>query len=93
VVSITTPANGAVLASSKVTLQASASDGNGIARVEYYATPAATGVPKLVGTSTGAPYSVNWNTRRATKGSYTITARAYDTSGLSSEASIGVTLQ
>lgn len=86
-VSLTAPANGAVLAtSSSVTLSATASDAHGINRVEFYA--GAT----LVGTATTSPYSVTWSNVPA--GTYAITARAYDTYGaMGTSAAANVTVQ
>jgi hypothetical protein len=58
-----------------VTIEASASDNDGIARVEFYQGTT------LVGSDTQPPYGVTWLGVPA--GSYTLTARAYDNSGAS----------
>jgi hypothetical protein len=56
-------------------LAANASAPNGINRVEFYQGST------LIGTSTTAPYGGSWNAVSA--GSYTLTAKAYDTLGVS----------
>jgi subtilisin family serine protease len=72
-VALTAPADGAILTGT-VTVSANASDNKGVAKVEFYRG----GV--LLGTDTSAPYSIQWNTSTETPGSYTLTAKAYDTS-------------
>jgi hypothetical protein len=37
--------------------------------------------PTLIGTSTTAPYAVNWDTTASAQGSHSLTAKAYDTIG------------
>jgi pimeloyl-ACP methyl ester carboxylesterase len=70
-VALTAPATGAVYtAPATIALSATASDAQGINRVEFYA--GAT----LVGTATSAPYTVTWS--NVTLGTYSVTARAYD---------------
>jgi peptidoglycan/xylan/chitin deacetylase (PgdA/CDA1 family) len=74
-VSLTAPAAGATLARGSVPLTADATDaGSGVARVEFRADNT------VVGTDTAAPYGVTWNAKR--KGSYTLTAKAFDAGGL-----------
>jgi hypothetical protein len=76
-VTLTSPASGATV-SGVVRLEASASDlGSGVARVEFYVDG------KLEGTSTLAPYRINWNTngKKVAKGSHTIHAVVVDRAG------------
>jgi hypothetical protein len=75
-VSITTPANGATVSGTAVTVSATASDNVGVAGVQF----------KLDGVNLGAedttsPYSVAWNSITATNGSHTLTAVARDAAG------------
>jgi hypothetical protein len=86
-VSIASPTTGATLTGGRVTLAATASDDVAVARVEFY------DGTRLLGSDTSAPYSVNWNLRKTTKGTHTIRARAVDTAGKASEASVVVTVQ
>jgi hypothetical protein len=86
-VSFVAPAYGAVLRRGSIGVSASATDPNGVARVDFYANG------QLIGSRSSAPYTVTWNARRAARGSYTLTARATDTAGNVGEASIPVTLQ
>ncbi|HKP71407.1 MAG TPA: Ig-like domain-containing protein [Pyrinomonadaceae bacterium] len=73
-VSLTAPAAGAILTGT-VTVSANATDNKTVARVEFYKGGT------LLGTDTTAPYSVQWNTAAETPGSYTLTAKAFDTAG------------
>ncbi|MGB9081709.1 MAG: Ig-like domain-containing protein [Desulfuromonadaceae bacterium] len=73
-VSLTTPANSAVV-SGTVTVSANASDNIAVSKVEFYEN----GV--LLFASNTAPYSFSWNTSSVTNGSYTLVAKAYDTTG------------
>jgi Bacterial Ig domain len=76
-VTVTAPVQGAVISSSAgVTISASASDDVGVAGVQF----------KLNGMNLGAedtttPYSVSWNTKKASAGTYTIEAVARDAAG------------
>jgi bacterial leucyl aminopeptidase len=72
-----------------VKITAAASDGgSGIAQVSFYAD----GV--LIGTARSTPYSVNWNTKKVTKGQHTLVAVAQDAAGNSqASASIQVTVR
>ncbi|WP_257449822.1 Ig-like domain-containing protein [Archangium lipolyticum] len=76
-VAITSPANGATLLSLSLstTIQASASDNVGVTQVVFY------DGGSVMGTDTTAPYSVSWNLLSASKGTHTLTARAYDAAG------------
>ncbi|MDX1979231.1 MAG: Ig-like domain-containing protein [Bryobacteraceae bacterium] len=83
-VSILTPANNTEFAApASITIAANASDPNGnLARVEFYS-----GAVKL-GEDTAAPFSFTWNNVAA--GAYALTAKAVDTAGLSSQATVNV---
>jgi chitodextrinase len=83
VVSISSPANGALLKGTNV-IAAAASDntgGSGMSKVEFYVD----GV--LKGTDTTSPYSYSWDTTTATDGSHSLTAKAYDIAGNSATSS------
>ncbi len=71
--------NSTYTAPANVTLSATASDADGIAKVEFYR-----GSTKL-GEDTTAPYSFAWNNIPA--GTYNVTARAIDKKGLSTTSS------
>jgi hypothetical protein len=74
-VALTAPTTGSAV-SGTVALAATASDsGAGIARVEFRVDNV------LVGTSTTAPYTANWDASTATAGSHTVQARAIDAAG------------
>jgi peptidoglycan/xylan/chitin deacetylase (PgdA/CDA1 family) len=76
-VTLTNPVSGASV-SGVVRLEAAASDaGSGVARVEFYVDN------KLVGTSTSAPYRLNWNTnnKQVARGAHTIYVVAVDRAG------------
>ena len=75
-VSLSAPANGATVSGTAVTVSATASDNVGVAGVQF----------KLDGANLGAedttsPYSVSWDTTKATNGSHTLTAVARDAAG------------
>ena len=72
-VSITSPANGALVNTSSVNITANATDDTGISKVEFYVD----GAPKSPADTT-SPYSYPWSTTGLT-GSHTISAKAYDT--------------
>ncbi|MGQ0801424.1 MAG: extracellular catalytic domain type 1 short-chain-length polyhydroxyalkanoate depolymerase [Pseudomarimonas sp.] len=74
VVNLTTPTTAATL-SGTVQLSASASDANGIAKVEFYANGS------LLGQTTSAPFQFNWVTASVADGSYALMAKAYDPAG------------
>jgi subtilisin family serine protease len=72
---LTSPAEGADFAApASISLEASASDPDGIARVEFYAGST------LIGTSTTSPFGGTWS--NVATGSYTLTAKAFDILGL-----------
>ena len=79
-VALTAPAaNTSVTAGDVVTLSATANDSDGsVSKVEFYAGPT------LLYSDTSAPYSYDWTTTAA--GSYSVTARAYDNLGASSDS-------
>ncbi|WP_164002991.1 Ig-like domain-containing protein [Pyxidicoccus caerfyrddinensis] len=82
--SITAPSAGATLSGS-VTVSASASDNVAVARVELYRGTT------LLGSDDTAPYSVTWDTTTVANGSYTLTSKAFDTSG-NTTTSAGITV-
>ncbi|HZH18496.1 MAG TPA: Ig-like domain-containing protein [Archangium sp.] len=73
-VTITSPAQEALLRGTAV-ITATASDNQGLARVEFY--DGAT----LLGTDATLPYQVSWNTAGAANGAHTLTAKAFDSVG------------
>ena len=71
-VSLTAPVNGSTYtAPAAITLNATASDSDGISKVEFY------NGATLLGTDTASPYS--WSLTNVAAGSYSYTAKAYDT--------------
>jgi hypothetical protein len=84
-VAFTAPSAGAQL-SGVSTLTASASDANGVVRVEFLADGT------LVGSDASAPYALDWNTIGIANGSHLLTAKAYDVAGRVSEAQVMVTV-
>ena len=73
-VTITSPANGAKV-SVNTSVYVTASDNLTVAKVELYVDG------KLTATSTSAPFTTKWNTRKATAGSHSLQCKAYDASG------------
>jgi parallel beta-helix repeat protein len=73
-VSITSPKDQASV-TTPVTIRASASDGSGISKVEFFVDWV------LQATATGSPYNFNW--ANATAGSHTVAAMAYSNAGIS----------
>jgi glucose/arabinose dehydrogenase len=85
-VSITNPANGAIVARrSTVTITATASDNVGVTRVEFLINGA------VQCTDTTAPYSCNWNVPNTRNATYQLQARAFDQAGNLGASSIQVT--
>ncbi|MCY1078279.1 Ig-like domain-containing protein [Archangium lansingense] len=83
---LTSPAQGALLRGA-VVIEATASDSQGVTKVEFYA--GAT----LIGTTFTAPYVAGWNTTSVTSGAHTLTVKAYDGVGnVSTSAGVGVTV-
>ncbi|HYO68438.1 MAG TPA: Ig-like domain-containing protein, partial [Archangium sp.] len=84
-VALTSPASGATVGS-VVTLQASATDDAGVARVDFLVD----GV--FLESDTTAPYSVAWDSSSWTNGSHTLSARAYDAlNNVATSAAVPVT--
>jgi len=86
-VAFASPTANATLGGGRVTLSATASDDLGVVRVEFY------DGDRLLGSDSSAPYSLNWNLRKAAKGVHTLRVRAIDGAGNAGEASIAVTVQ
>jgi len=88
-VTLTAPLNGAFVGGNGATLSATASDANGIAKVEFLVD----GV--VVGTDAASPYSVLWSTVSVAAGTtHTIRARAYDTyNNVNTSALVTVTVE
>lgn len=82
-VSITAPASGSTV-SGTYTITALASDGVGVIRVDFYVDST------LLGSDTGAPYSLAWNTAKVANGSHVVTVRAFDGAGNASTAQVTV---
>jgi hypothetical protein len=84
-VSFTSPAADA-LVSGVVSLQAIAADAGGVARVSFYVGTT------LIGIDGAAPYTVDWNSRSVTDGSYTLRATASDTAANNTNVTRAVTV-
>ncbi len=85
-VSITNPANGAIVArKATIAITATANDNAGVTRVEFLINGA------LQCTDTTAPYSCNWRVPSAPNKTYQLQARAFDQAGNSGAASVQVT--
>jgi len=84
-VSVSEPANGATLSGS-VNFAATASDDNGVSKVEFYIDSTS------VVEDTSVPYSTTLNTTSYGNGGHTLKAKAFDTAGQSAESSISVTI-
>lgn len=82
---LSNPAAGSQIAQ-PITIEASATDASGIAKVEFYLD----GV--LVVTRTATPYTYHWNTDASNEGAHTIRVVATDAAGRLAEHSIAVTL-
>jgi hypothetical protein len=80
-VTMTAPASGGTVANS-LTLWAVASDTTGVAGVQFLLDGAILGDEV-----TTAPYTITWDTRGATSGSHTLSARARNTSNLTTTSS------
>jgi Domain of unknown function (DUF1929)/Bacterial Ig domain/Glyoxal oxidase N-terminus/Kelch motif len=80
-ITMTAPASGQTVAN-LLTLWAAASDSVGVAGVQFLLDGAVLGAEV-----TTAPYTITWDTREATSGSHTLTARARNTSGLTTTSS------
>ncbi|MCA3166229.1 MAG: hypothetical protein ING21_06970, partial [Burkholderiales bacterium] len=85
VVSLTNPAAGSLI-SQPITLEASASDESGIAKVEFFLN----GV--LLASKTSPPYSQYWNTDASAEGAYSLRVVATDGAGRTNEQAAQVDL-
>jgi hypothetical protein len=86
-IAFTSPATSPIsITGRNYSLAVNASDASGIAKVEFYVDG------KLLATDTGMPYSANWNLKKVTKGTHTVTARAYDKVGNKTDATASVTV-
>ena len=78
-VSITSPTSGsAFLAPASITISASATDSDGISRVDFYM---GTNYPSLIGSTTNFPYSTVWSAKNIDH--YDLVAKATDNMGAS----------
>lgn len=84
-VEITSPGDAGSV-SGAVSINVSAGDNVGVTKVEFYVN----GI--LKGEDTGTPYLYSWDAASLPTGSYTLTAKAYDAAGNSSESSRSVTV-
>jgi hypothetical protein len=85
--SITAPANGATV-SGTTTVTASASDNVGVAGVQFLLDGAALGAEDIT-----SPFSIAWDTKTASNGTHTLSARARDAAGnLGTSATVTVTV-
>jgi len=73
-VTITNPQNG-ITVGNRTTISASSKDNIAVVKMEIYIDNA------LKATSTTGSISSNWNSRKASRGSHTITVKAYDAAG------------
>ncbi|MBU6153375.1 MAG: hypothetical protein KGP28_03640 [Bdellovibrionales bacterium] len=73
--SIASPAHLSTLSGASIMLSATASDGVGIGRVEFYRNGA------LLGSTTTSPYQYNWDLSALPDGSHTIGIKIFDTVG------------
>jgi hypothetical protein len=93
-VAVTSPADGATVTGSKVTVTANATDNVGVAGVQFLLDGAALG-----GEVTTPPYAVRWNTNSGGKGGailgpHTLSARARDAAGnVTTSAAVRVLVQ
>ncbi|MDP2672114.1 MAG: S8 family serine peptidase [Candidatus Daviesbacteria bacterium] len=87
-VSITNPTNGSILKATSTTyIQASASDNISVSKVEFYVNNS------LKCTSAVSPYTCRWKVPGKKNTSYTLSAKAYDTSNNTSSSAISVKAQ
>lgn len=71
---ITSPADGQFISNS-ITVYSDASDNVGVTKVELYING------KLSSTTTSAPFTTSWSTRRLKSGAYKLQTKAYDAAG------------
>lgn len=85
-VSITNPSNGSrVTHNNTITIRAAASDNVKVGKVEFYING------NLLSTDTTSAYTASWHVPSPRNITYTITAKAYDTSNNTAQTSISVT--
>ena len=82
-INITSPGNNTVVTST-VTIKASASDDNGVEKVDFFVNN------KFKKTVASPPYNWDWNPNQYASGFHTIKARAYDTINQTAEASVSL---
>jgi PKD repeat protein len=82
-ISVTAPANGAVVSGTSVTVSASASDNVGVVGVQFLLNGA-----NLGSEDTTAPYSTTWNTTTVVNGTYSLAAVARDAAGNQTTATV-----
>jgi hypothetical protein len=80
-VTITSPATGTRV-STNTSVYVEATDNVGVTRVELYVDGA------LTSTSTSAPFTTKWNSRKAAAGTHGLLCKAYDRAGNSSSSSL-----
>jgi hypothetical protein len=73
---MTAPLDGATVSGAAVTVSANATDGVGVAGVQFLLDGSPLGAEVLT-----SPYSIAWNTGSVVNGTYTLTARARDAAG------------
>jgi hypothetical protein len=71
---VTSPVNGSTV-NGITTITASASDNIGVSKVEFYKNDV------LISATNIVPYKFNWDTASVTNGTYTLSAKAYDSRG------------
>ena len=85
-VSIDSPADGATVSGSSVTISATAKDDVGVASVEFSVDGT------LIGTDTSFPFSIQWDTTTTSNGTHTVIAEATDLSDNDGVATVTVTV-
>ncbi len=80
-VQLLSPATGSVL-HGKITMSASASDNQAVAKVEFFAND------KKIGEDTTTPYQVEWDTAYVANQAYRLYAKAYDPTGNSAVSNV-----
>jgi len=74
-ISIISPADGTTVGSKVVSVLVNATDNVAVSKVELYVDG------KLTNTSTTAPFTTKWNTRKASSGPHKLWTKAYDAAG------------
>jgi subtilisin family serine protease len=78
---ITTPANGAIVKGTAVTISANASDSSGLQKVDFYYDSNV-----LIGTDSSAPFTMNWNISSVANGTHGLHVVATDNTGNSNSS-------